>query len=666
MYADVILPVPPTGVFTYLVPPEWEALVVSGSLVSAPFGKERTLSGIVHRTMDTSPLDPQLIRPLTALLSAEPMVLPEQLRFWEWMSQYYFCTLGDVSRQVLPAIIRSKEKPPGKPRLRKTKTAEIQPLQPLHRLSPAQAEASAQIQSVFSAKDVCLLHGVTASGKTEIYTHLIGEAIARGQQTLYLLPEIALTAQMTGRLKRFFGDRLAVFHSGIGEGERVRIWNHLLNGDTYDVVLGARSALFLPFRRLGLLIVDEEHEPSYKQQEPAPRYHARDAAIVLAAHHGAKVLLGSATPSIETFHNAQGGKYGYVSLVQRFESAGLPAILPVDVKDLRRRKLMKSIFSPLLIEHIQATLARGGQILLFQNRRGFAPGMVCKACDQTPKCRYCDVSLTYHKQLRSLTCHYCGRNYALPPVCPSCGGHEWNFSGYGTEKVEEEIQALFPGIAAARLDTDQSRRQVENLLLGFAAGDIRILIGTQMISKGLHFDNVQLAAILSADALMNFPDFRAYERAYQLMSQVAGRAGRGQTPGEVILQTSDPSHPLIQAVLQQDYATLYALQTEERALFRYPPFYRLIAITLRHRNEATLNRLAAEYAALLREKLGDRIVGPDKPAVGKIRNLFLRKIMIKIERSASSTAIRALLKQVHAQAGADFRYAVVVYDADPV
>jgi primosomal protein N' (replication factor Y) len=432
---------------------------------------------------------------------------------------------------------------------------------------------------------------------------------------------------------------------------------------------------------LGLVIVDEEHEPSYKQQNPAPRYHARNAAIVLASLHGAKTVLGSATPSVVSFHNAQTGKYGYVRLDKRFVGAGfarpesneLPEIIPVDVKELRRKKQMKTIFSPLLLERMQETLAKGEQVLLFQNRRGFALSVVCKICDWTPKCRFCDISLTYHKAPYKdvvLTCHYCGRSYQLPKECPECGSTDLKPIGYGTEKVEEEIRTLFPEVPVDRLDTDtaKSKKSLEDIISRFESGQTQILIGTQMISKGLDFEKVSLVGILNADALMNFPDFRAYERAYQLMSQVAGRAGRRETQGEVILQTSHSEHPLIQMVLQQNYEGMYEMQMEERELFKYPPVFRLIEITLKHRKDEILRELSTVYAGLLREKLGDRVVGPDKPAVGKVQNLYIRKILLKIETSASLAALREILEQTRAQvlSHPNYRYVGIQYDVDPV
>jgi primosomal protein N' (replication factor Y) len=544
-----------------------------------------------------------------------------------------------------------------------------QEIQPFNSLNIFQQQAYNEIVQHLQEKNVCLLHGITSSGKTEIYTHLIRETIKNGRQALYLLPEIALTAQITGRLRKFFGDSLGVYHSKINNHERVEIWNNLLGDDAYNVILGVRSSIFLPFRDLGLIIVDEEHEPSYKQQDPSPRYHARNAAIVLAAMHNAKVVLGSATPSVESFYNARTGKYGYVRLDKRFEETELPLITPVNTKELKRKKKMKTLFSPLLIEKMQEALQNGEQILLFQNRRGFAPSLICRTCDWTPQCRFCDISLTYHKQSNRLTCHYCGRTYQLPHECPECGG-ELKPIGFGTEKVEEEIRALFPEIPVERMDIDavRTKKSLEDIISRFETGETRILIGTQMISKGLDFERVSLVGILNADGLMNFPDFRAYERAYQLMSQVAGRAGRRKRQGEVILQTSHPEHPLIQAVLQQDYETMYALQMEERELFRYPPLYRIININLKHRKEEILRRIADDFAGLLRAKLGDRVIGPDKPVVGRIQNVYIRKIVLKIESKASLHALRLILEESKNRilSQPDYKYLLIQYDVDPV
>ncbi|MCL1934001.1 MAG: primosomal protein N' [Candidatus Azobacteroides sp.] len=537
-------------------------------------------------------------------------------------------------------------------------------------LHPRQQQAYRSITKSFKEKEVCLLHGVTSSGKTEIYIHLMAKTLEQNRQALLLLPEIALTTQITERIRKFFGNKVGVYHSRINDNERVEIWNHLLDDSGYQIIIGARSSLFLPFKDLGLIIVDEEHEPSYKQQDPAPRYHARNAAIVLAKMHGAKTLLGSATPSIESYFNAQTGKYGYVRLDKRFEEKELPTIIPVDVKELRRKKKMKSIFSPLLIEKIQETLQAGEQVLLFQNRRGFSPALSCRICDWMPKCRFCDVSLTYHKQSNRLSCHYCGRTYPVLSACPECGNPDLKPIGFGTEKVEEEVKTVFPGISVARIDTDttKNKKSFEIILSDFASGKTQILIGTQMISKGLDFENVRLVGILNADSLMNFPDFRAYERAWQLISQVAGRAGRRKTSGEVILQTSHPDHPLIRTALSHQYEAMYEMQMEERQLFRYPPFYRLIYIYLKHKKEDVLNAAAHVFAQSLREKLGDRVLGPEKPPTSRIQNLYIRRILLKIEAGVSVRLLHEIIKESQNRIRSESVSSSVIiqYDVDPV
>jgi len=544
---------------------------------------------------------------------------------------------------------------------------EIHPLNTLHSF---QQQACMDIIESFREKEVCLLHGVTSSGKTEIYMHLIAKMLELNRQVLFLLPEIALTTQITERIQKVFGNKVGVYHSRINDNERVEIWNTMLDDSGYRILLGARSSLFLPFNNLGLVIVDEEHEPSYKQQDPAPRYHARNAAIVLAKIHGAQTLLGSATPSIESYYNAQTGKYGYVRLDKRFEDKKLPTIIPVDVKELRRKKQMKSIFSPLLIEEIRETVQKGEQVLLFQNRRGFSPALSCRICDWTPKCKSCDVSLTYHKQSNRLSCHYCGRTYPVTSVCPECGNTDLKPMGFGTEKIEEEIKTLFPDISVARMDADttKTKKSFETILSGFASGKTQLLVGTQMISKGLDFENVRLVGILNADSLMNFPDFRAYERAWQLISQVAGRAGRRNTQGEVILQTSHPDHPLIATALTHDYEAMYEMQTEERQLFRYPPFYRLIYIYLKHKNEEVVNAAARVFTQSLRENLGDRVLGPEKPPMGRIQNLHIRRILLKIETGVSIRLLHEIMEgsQSRIRKEPATSSVIVQYDVDPV
>ena len=537
-------------------------------------------------------------------------------------------------------------------------------------LSQAQQTALNTILHSFTQKNVCLLHGVTASGKTEIYIHLISQVLEADKQVLYLLPEIALTTQITERLRRVFGNRLGIYHSKFPDAERVEIWQKQLSDSPYDVILGVRSSIFLPFQKLGLVIIDEEHETSYKQQDPAPRYHARNAAIMLASIFGAKTLLGTATPSIETYYNARQGKYGLVELNERHRQIQLPHIELVDIKELGRKKRMNGQFSPLLLQKIKEALESKEQVILFQNRRGFAPMIECRTCGWVPKCRNCDVSLTYHKRLNQLTCHYCGYTYQVPAVCPACEGTELVNRGFGTEKIEDDIRQLFPEARVARmdLDTTRSRTAYEKIISDFEEGRTDILIGTQMVSKGLDFDRVSVVGILNADSMLNYPDFRSHERAFQLMAQVAGRAGRKNRQGLVVLQTKSPDLPLIRQVLDNNYRELYEDQLTERRLFRYPPFYRLIYVYLKHRKEEVAEQAAAQMAAYLRNGLGDRVLGPDKPPVARIQALFIRKIMVKVEQEASLQKIRLYLTEVQRAIVADerFRTVNVYYDADPM
>ena len=537
-------------------------------------------------------------------------------------------------------------------------------------LNPAQQAAYDAILSHFREKNVCLLHGVTSSGKTEIYIHLIRQAIESGRQVLYLLPEIALTTQITERLKRVFGGRIGIYHSKFPDAERVEIWQKQLRPEGhYDIILGVRSSVFLPFHNLGLIIVDEEHETTYKQQDPAPRYHARDTAIMLASIYGAKVLLGTATPSIDSYHNALAGKYGLVTLNERYKDIRLPEIRIVDIKELARKKMMNGPFSPELLAAVRQALERHEQVILFQNRRGFAPMIECKVCGWVPKCKNCDVSLTYHKGLNQLTCHYCGYTYAVPRSCPACGSVELVNRGFGTEKIEDNIREIFPDAKVARmdLDTTRSRSAYERIIADFEAGKTHILIGTQMVSKGLDFDHVSVVGILNADNMLNYPDFRAHERAFQLMAQVAGRAGRRDKRGLVILQTKSPDLPVIHQVVTNDYKQMYEDQTAERKLFHYPPFCRFIYVYLKHRKEDVVTQAADTLAAWLRTAFGDKVLGPDKPPVGRIQMLFIKKIVIKLDLNMSGTKVRDYLLSVQRQLIEDerFRSLVVYYDVDP-
>ncbi|KAA6345067.1 Primosomal protein N' [termite gut metagenome] len=544
------------------------------------------------------------------------------------------------------------------------------PIVSLNPLNEFQQKAFNEIHAVFAEKQVCLLHGVTSAGKTEIYIHLIEETIRRGKQVLYLLPEIALTTQITERLRRVFGSRLGVYHSKFPDVERTEIWQKQLTDNNYDVILGVRSSIFLPFKNLGLIIVDEEHENSYKQQDPAPRYHARNAAIVLASGYGAKTLLGTATPSIETYHNATTGKYGLVELKERYKEIQLPEIIPVDIKELARKKRMSGHFSPLLLEHISEALQKKEQIILFQNRRGFAPMIECKVCGWVPKCKNCDVSLTYHKGINQLTCHYCGYTSPPPRSCPACEGTELINRGVGTERVEDDIKQIFPEASVARmdLDTTRTRKAYEKIIEDFEQGRTDILVGTQMISKGLDFDRVSIVGILNADTMLNYPDFRSYERAFQLMAQVAGRAGRKNKRGKVILQTKSMDHPIIAQVIANDYLQMVTEQLSERQMFHYPPYCRLVYVYLKNRNENLLDIMAKAMAEKLRAVFGDRILGPDIPPIARIQTLYIRKIIVKIEYNASMSRARELLLRIQREMLEDERYKslIVYYNVDPV
>ncbi|MBP3711177.1 MAG: primosomal protein N' [Bacteroidaceae bacterium] len=545
---------------------------------------------------------------------------------------------------------------------------EQSPLKAAEVLTEAQQEAMDSITEQWQEKDVCLLHGVTSSGKTEIYIHLMQQALAEGKQVLFMLPEIVLTAQLTERLRRVFGTRLGVYHSRYPDKARVELYQKMLSEKPYDIVVGVRSSLFLPFHRLGLIIIDEEHETSFKQQEPAPRYHARNAALVLARQSGAKALLGSATPSLESYHNALSGKYGLVTLKTRYAGLSLPDIEVVDVGEMQRKKLMSGIFSPQLLAHIRKALEQHQQVILFQNRRGYAPVLECKACGWTPRCQKCDVSLTVHRGYRQMVCHYCGTAYDIPSACPNCEGRDLSSRGYGTERIEEQLQALLPKARIARmdLDTTRSRQNYEQILHDFEEGRTDILIGTQMVTKGLDFDRVSLVGILSADSMLAQPDFRSYERAFQLMEQVAGRAGRKGSAGHVVLQTRDAGNGIVGMVVRHDYEGMYAEQTEERELFRYPPFCRVIFIYLKHRDEKVVESLSTDFASLLRQVFGERVLGPDTPPVSRVQMMHIRKLILKMELSAPMSAVRERLNTLQEQIlnMPGYRSAQIYYDVD--
>jgi primosomal protein N' (replication factor Y) len=546
-------------------------------------------------------------------------------------------------------------------------------------LNAPQQEAYNQILFSFMKKNVTLLHGVTSSGKTEIYIQLILHELEQHRQVLFLMPEIALTVQMMERLQRVFGNRLGIYHSKYSDAERVEIWQKQLSKNPYDVILGARSAVFLPFQRLGLVIVDEEHETSYKQQDPAPRYHARSAAIMLSSivnseqltvNREPKVLLGTATPSLETYHNAKAGKYGLVELKERYQGIELPEIQVVDTKDLQRRKMMNGPFSPLLLARVREALERGEQAILFQNRRGWAPMVECKQCGWVPRCAHCDVSLTLHRSMNQLTCHYCGNTYQIPNECPACGSKELQGKGYGTEKIEDQIRDILPEARISRmdLDTTRTRNAYERIISDFGSGRTNLLIGTQMISKGLDFSKVSVVGIINADSMLNLPDFRAYEHAYMMMAQVSGRAGRKGKRGLVILQTKQPDLKVIQQVVQNDYLGLYRDLIAERQMFSYPPYHRLIYVYLKHKSDTTVQTAGMELGARLRQWFGGRVLGPDKPSVARVKTLSIRKLVLKLENGIDLPKVRQYLTLAQQQLLTDKRYSSlqVYYDVDPL
>lgn len=767
-YANIILPLPLDGYFTYSVPDVLASRVQNGMRVIVPFGKSKTYVGIVAEYPVDVPKPAKEVaqqgkkkieyKNIADVLDDTPILLPQQLRLWKWIADYYMSPIGDVYKAALPSGLKAEDG--FRPRtelfirladkyrdeqtltllissmkravkqldvlmtyLRLTGADNIEHLLPdtelrevtreelmneshasiavirslqekmilvtyekevgrlNHNIAPhpekikplneAQTEAYNHILVQMMGHPVTLLHGVTSSGKTEIYIHLIQKAINEHKQVLYLLPEIALTVQITERLKAVFGNRLGIYHSKYSDAERVEIWKKQLSSNPYDVILGARSAVFLPFHRLGLVIIDEEHEQSFKQQDPAPRYHARSAAIVLAQMYaGAKTLLGTATPSMESYYNAKQGKYGLVELSRRYKDIQLPSIEVVDMKDLYRRKMVSGPFSPRLLSAVRGALERGEQAILFQNRRGFAPMIECRQCGWVPKCPNCDISLTYHKSMNYLSCHYCGYTMKVPEVCPCCESKDIRGRGYGTEKIEDEIHSIFPEARIARmdLDTTHTRNAYERLINDFSTGKNNLLIGTQMVTKGLDFGKVSVVGILNADSMLNYPDFRAYEQAFMMMSQVSGRAGRKGKRGEVILQTKTPDLPVIQYVVHNDYPTFFKELLDERREFHYPPFYHLVYVYLKHRDENIVNTAGVELGSRLRDIFGARVLGPDKPAVARVKTLSIRKIVLKLENGIDYPRVRQYLRGALDAMMKDKRYGAlqVYYDVDPL
>lgn len=672
MFADIILPIPFDS-FTYLVPSSMETRVMRGCRVVVPFGKNKIYTGIVRSVHNQAPQGVEA-KAIISTLDEHPVVNEQQFTFWQWIASYYMCPLGDVMKAGLPGAMKPTDekalKAAEKPRAQKaTKQQEFETIAP-QPLSPAQQTAMDEVVEFFQTKNVTLLHGVTSSGKTEIYIHLIDQCLRQGKQVLYLLPEIALTTQITERLRRFFGERMGVYHSKFTDAQRLAIYKRQASDNPYPLILGVRSSIFLPFQQLGLIIVDEEHEQSYKQQEPAPRYHARNAAIMLAHQFGAKTLLGTATPSFEIYHWARKGRYGYVQLTQRFRDMQLPIVEVVDAKEAKRKRQMRGAFSPRLIEAMHTALDRHEQVILFQNRRGFSSLIECKQCGWVPRCPHCDVTLTMHKKSTTMTCHYCGYTTRIPERCPACEGEKFIDIGTGTEKIEEQITQLFPEATTLRMDLDtaKTRLQHERIIDGFAKHQADILIGTQMVTKGLDFDNVSVVGILDADTMLNLPDFRSYERSFQTFSQVAGRAGRNKTPGLVILQTRSADSDIIRQITQNDYWQMFYTQMTERQMFHYPPFFRLIYVYMRHRDDHLLDHLSDDMAERLRKVFGERVLGPDRPPVARIQSLYIRKIMLKIELNASIDKVRASLLAIQQQmlAMPIAKNLNIYYDVDPL
>lgn len=612
----------------------------------------KSVRGIVLRE-HAEPIDESFaskIKPISSVSETAPAVSPEQLALWQWMSTYYMCPLGDVMAAALPAGLDKRLLNP--PTRRRAHIAPYTgPIEPMHALSPAQAKTVDSIGTFWnSGKDIVLLHGVTSSGKTDIYIHLIQAQLEAGKNVLYLVPEIALTTQLTSRLQRIFGDRLMVYHSRLTDAEREECYQQITNQQSEItnnfVVLGPRSAVFLPIPNIGLVIVDEEHDPSYKQAEPNPRYHARATAIVLAKEHKAKVLLGTATPSVESYYLAQKGTYGLVTLTERFGGVELPAITLIDLRQQYERKEMEGHFSDPLVVRIRECLADHKQVILFQNRRGYAPQIQCINCGQPPRCIQCDVPMTLHMREHELRCHYCGYHAPIPAVCPHCGG-EYKTIGFGTERIEDEIQTLFPEARVMRMDLDTTRNKsaYQDIINAFANHECDILVGTQMVTKGLHFDDVRLVAVLNADPLFNQPDFRAYERAYQMLEQVAGRAGRKGTKGEVLIQTFDTSNKVLEMVQAHDYNALYTQQIAERQLFNYPPFYRIIRLQLRDHNAVRVHRVATQLQTYLSRIFGPRVSGVIIPSVERVQAYTLRELTLRIENTASIAEAKRRLKE---------------------
>ncbi len=820
MLIQVILPLPVQGTFTYEVPDDSRDYVGIGTRVLVQFGRKKYYTAIVAGIDQTPPHNYE-VKQIMAALDPHPALRYPQLKFWEWIADYYLCSVGDVMKAALPTglkiesesvvtlnpefdseegvrlterqaeivaalqhngkdslaglektlgiknvaphvnallavgVVRVDEKVVEKYRpktitkirmlcnreddekihsffdmtsrsrqqqavilayldlskfmvkgeairdvekdtllkasgisqavlkavvdkgileIYKDKVNRFESTSESTRndvkLSPLQAKAAKEIRDSFRDHAITLLHGVTGSGKTEIYCDLIAEVLDQGNQVLYLVPEISLTTQLTDRLRKVFGNRLLIYHSKFSDSERVDIWNTLLKSNEPMVVLGVRSSIFLPFARLGLVIVDEEHEASYKQYDPAPRYNARDAATVLASLHGAKTLFGSATPSVETYWKAQNGKFGLVTLSERYEGASLPDVEIIDMRQMRKQKRVKGIISTPLFKKTKEALDSGWQAIMFQNRRGFAPVVVCQTCGWSPKCGNCDVSMVYHKGSKLLRCHYCGSTQALPDLCPACGENTLEKYGYGTERIAEEVQEEFPDKKIARMDLDTTRNKqaYQDLIEDFAEHHTDILVGTQMVSKGLDFEKVKIVGVLNADTLLNFPDFRSTERAFNMLEQVAGRAGRRKEPGRVLIQTTKSEEKVLEHVRNHDYASYYKEELEERQKYFYPPFSKIINVYIRNKDAATCDAAAVMLAMALREVFGGRVLGPERPFVSRVNTWYIQQIMLKVESGASMKKVKALLRHVYERLAPDSRIKTsqIHYDVDPV
>lgn len=666
-YIDVILPLAIRDCYTYSIP-DGLSLPAPGTHVEVPLMKKK-IRGIVlcEHTESISAEWQEKIRPIIAIFENAPVVSHEQLALWQWISSYYMCTLGEVMAAALPEGLDKRLANP--PKRRRTTIAPYSgPIEPAHPLTPAQQKSADECETFWNTgKDIVLLNGVTSSGKTDIYIHLIQAQLDAGKNVLYLVPEIALTTQLTTRLQTIFGDKLTVYHSRFTDAEREQLYYAAAKTEPH-VVIGARSAVFLPIPNIGLVIVDEEHEPSYKQAEPAPRYHARNAAIMLAKEHGARVLLGTATPSLESFYLAQKGIYGLVQLTERFGGVELPEIKLIDLKSQYTRKEMYGHFSDPLVERIRQCLADQKQVILFQNRRGYAPQIQCAQCGQVPRCVQCDVPMTLHLRAHELRCHYCAYRMPVPPVCPSCGG-ELKTLGFGTERIEDEIQQLFPEARVLRMDLDTTRNRAayQEIINAFARHECDILVGTQMVTKGLHFDDVRLVAVLNADPLFNQPDFRAYERAYQMLEQVAGRAGRKGSKGEVWIQTYDTSNTVLQLVQEHDYDALFKQQLKEREAFKYPPFHRIIRLQLRDHNAQRVQIAADQLQAYLKQIFGERISGVIVPSVERVQAYTIRELNLRIEVGANIIEAKRRLKEAidHIRSLSSNKNVKIIVDVDP-